>query len=709
MRFSRILCLVLPAAFFSLIGTPLGATERPRVIVSSDIGGSDPDDFQSMVHYLVYADAFDTEGLISSPPQAGRARDILTCIEAYARDFSSLRTGSRHYPTPESLREVTRQGAVVPQSGDRPDANTSAGAKWIIERARAKDARPLYVIVWGSITDVAQAVHADPSIKKKLRVYSIGSWNTRQDPRARDYLFTHHPDLWWIENDTTFRGMYMGGLQQNDLGNRSFPAQHIQGHGHLGTLFMEKKADIKMGDTPSVLYFLHGDPNQPESEHWGGAFVRPEPKTRPTYWHDNPAASLSFNNRPGAKTVSRWREAYLRDWQRRMDRAQTSSLRFGPPRDIADGTVAGLSSMDAGDIDGDGLADIVAIEGGKLAANRRTFAWFKAPAHVQEPWPRFAFNPAASLRSFLGAARLADMDGDGDPDLVVSSDNHSGSKREAELLVFINPRPEGRATAAWSWHKVSQRPWPYHHINDMEIADMDSDGKNDIVVRSLQPNQIHILFNDSRNSYTRKSIDTGLAESEGLAVGDIDNNGQLDIAYTGFWLQSPAHPRTETYTQRPIDPRYHTVNQNTKETLGDIDGDGRLDIVIAPAEAFRKGGDHDLAWYRNPGTNYDCPWDKTVLKSQTNNHHTVQLGDMDNDGDLDVVTGIPWKPQRIQIFLNLGNGSFAEGVPPSSDKGLYSGLLADLDSDGDLDIVGQDTYARESRPWVYENLLRNPK
>ncbi|MHC4367856.1 MAG: nucleoside hydrolase-like domain-containing protein, partial [Planctomycetota bacterium] len=45
--------------------------ERPRVIVSTDIGGGDPDDFQSMVHYLVYADVFETEGLISSPPQGG--------------------------------------------------------------------------------------------------------------------------------------------------------------------------------------------------------------------------------------------------------------------------------------------------------------------------------------------------------------------------------------------------------------------------------------------------------------------------------------------------------------------------------------------------------------------------------------------------------------------------------------------------------------
>ena len=52
-----------------------------RVIVSTDIGGTDPDDFQSMVHLLVYADVLDIEGLISSPYGDGRSRAILDVID----------------------------------------------------------------------------------------------------------------------------------------------------------------------------------------------------------------------------------------------------------------------------------------------------------------------------------------------------------------------------------------------------------------------------------------------------------------------------------------------------------------------------------------------------------------------------------------------------------------------------------------------------
>jgi len=183
------------------------AGERPRVIISTDIGGSDPDDFQSLVHLMLYADVLDIEGLVSSPPQAGRVKHILEVLDAYEKDYVNLRKHAGNFPKPETLRRLSRQGATEPAPKQGWNAAT-AGSKWIVARAKASDERPLWVLVWGSVTDVAQAVHDDPSIKSKLRVHSIGSWNTQQDRAARDYLFKHHTDLWWIESDTTFRGMW---------------------------------------------------------------------------------------------------------------------------------------------------------------------------------------------------------------------------------------------------------------------------------------------------------------------------------------------------------------------------------------------------------------------------------------------------------------------------------------------------------------------
>lgn len=292
------------------------AGDRPRLIVSTDIGGSDPDDFQSLVHLLLYADVLDIEGLISSPPGQGRAEHVLEVLDAFAKDYQHLR---RHaaYPEPQALRALTKQGATDPAPKDGFGRPTD-GSRWIAARARADDPRPLYVLAWGSLTDVAQAVHDAPEIKKKVRVYSIGSWNTKQDQAARDYLFEKHPDLWWIEADTNFRGMYVGGPQEGDLGNASFLARHVKCRGALGDLLVAKMGVLKMGDTPSVLYLLRGDPWDPTSPHWGGAFVRAE-QGRP-FWTDDPNPVVREGKYPGARTVNQWRADFLRDWQARMHR-----------------------------------------------------------------------------------------------------------------------------------------------------------------------------------------------------------------------------------------------------------------------------------------------------------------------------------------------------------------------------------------------------
>lgn len=249
------------------------ADGRHRVLVSTDIGGSDPDDFQSMVHFLVYSDLFDVEGLVSSPWGPGRKRHILEVIEQYEADYPNLRTWSDRYPTPDELRSITKQGETEFAVGTGYNSPTE-GSDWIIECARRDDPRPLYVLVWGTIEDVAQALHDDPSIKDKLRVYFIAGPNKKWSPAAYDYIEQNHPDLWIIENNSTYRGWFEGGDQSGDLGNRSFVETHIRGRGALGDYFMGHLGGvIKMGDTPSVTYMM-GTPANPSRPGWGGRFVR---------------------------------------------------------------------------------------------------------------------------------------------------------------------------------------------------------------------------------------------------------------------------------------------------------------------------------------------------------------------------------------------------------------------------------------------------
>jgi len=249
------------------------AGERCRVIVSTDIGGSDPDDFQSMVHYLLYTDVFDTEGLISSPWGAGTKQDILDVIDAYAKDYPNLIRHSQDYPEPDYLRSITKQGAldIAPYRGY---SKPTEGSEWIIQCAKKDDPRPLYILVWGLLEDIAQALHDDPSIEDKLRVYYIAGPNKKWGVNAHAYIEQNFPNLWIIENNSTYRGWFNGGDQSGDLGNQSFVVNHIQGHGALGAFFCRfLDKTIKMGDTPSAAYLLRGNPADPESPHWGGQFV----------------------------------------------------------------------------------------------------------------------------------------------------------------------------------------------------------------------------------------------------------------------------------------------------------------------------------------------------------------------------------------------------------------------------------------------------
>ena len=250
------------------------AGDRPRVIISTDIGGTDPDDFQSMVHLLLYADVLDIEGLIASPFGPGRKADILRVIDAYERDYPRLVTHSARYPRPDALRAITKQGAID-RVGPPGVGVPSEGSDWIVRCARRDDPRPLYVLVWGGIEDLAQALHDAPDILPKLRVYFIGGPNKMWSVDAYNFIEENHPDLWIIEANSTYRGWFVGGNQRGEWGNKGFVAEHVAGRGALGAFFATQLGGtIKMGDSPSVGYLLHGTPEDPSQPGWGGRFVR---------------------------------------------------------------------------------------------------------------------------------------------------------------------------------------------------------------------------------------------------------------------------------------------------------------------------------------------------------------------------------------------------------------------------------------------------
>ncbi|HEY8614219.1 MAG TPA: nucleoside hydrolase-like domain-containing protein [Roseomonas sp.] len=316
----------------------MAATAKPRVFVTTDAGGSDKDDMQSLVHLLLYSDDLDILGLGSAAAKLGfgNVAAINSAIAAYEKDLARLRTHSAGYPSATRLRSLVREGssAVQPAAGfSRPTHSSQA----IIAAARtASPARPLWVLTWGSHGDVAQALHDDPAIAPNIRLISSGV--DGQDPNAHRYLLSQWKGrVWWISGATSGRGIYAPPSGANTP-DTAWPGPNARGHGALGDFFMACTRDLygdfdgtsstdglKMGDTFSVLYLIdpNRDPNDPTARGWGGSFVA----DGPLYWTDSRDPALAYGSYHGAKTVADHKAVFLAGFAARLDRAQAAKAR----------------------------------------------------------------------------------------------------------------------------------------------------------------------------------------------------------------------------------------------------------------------------------------------------------------------------------------------------------------------------------------------
>lgn len=248
--------------------------DKSRILISTDIGGTDPDDFQSMIHLLMYSDWFEIEGLVSSPSFGDGSKEaIYRMIDLYEKDLPKLKKNQRGFPTPDALRALCKQGRHG-RASYNGYATATEGSKWIVECAKKQSEKPLWVLVWGGLEDVAQALHDAPEIQSRIRVCWIGGPNKKWSVNSYTYIVEHFPDLWFIENNASYRG-FISDNKLSDKFNKGYYEEYIKGAGHLGANFINHyEGNVKMGDTPALLYIMNGDLNNPMGESWGGSFEK---------------------------------------------------------------------------------------------------------------------------------------------------------------------------------------------------------------------------------------------------------------------------------------------------------------------------------------------------------------------------------------------------------------------------------------------------
>lgn len=343
------------------------------------------------------------------------------------------------------------------------------------------------------------------------------------------------------------------------------------------------------------------------------------------------------------------------------------------------------------DVDGDGWTDVLVQDGN---GHGGTLGWLRlrpgeGPGELQLI-ARAAPGGAAFAAGDLAAA---DIDGDGDPDVLGLA--HPGEwKRPAEpteIFWYRNPRPKGDpARSAWEAVPIGRVP---AFVKDVRLADCNGDGRPDVIASTFIGNRLVIFRQDDPLRWTKVQDIAVPNLHEGLDVGDITGDGRPDLAANGYWIENPGGDLAGAWTVRVIDAKWHSQTGDwsrnaTKVCCRDLDGDGRAEVVLAHSE--RAG--FPVSWYgaADPRTG---PWTEHVLATNLSAVHTLQVADFDGDGRPDVLAGVNAGRARalgarsfpILLFRNqAGNAPWPARC--LAEDGIYNGQIADVDGNGALDI-----------------------
>jgi len=354
----RVLAILLALA--CAVSLPAADT-RPRLLVMTDIG-ADPDDQQSLIRLMVYANEFGLEGLLatgSNLPDKPKQKSVNPAliheiVDAYGLVRSNLLLHAPGYPSAAELTALIKSGSVERGWSAVGEGHDTEASRWIIAAASREDPRPLNISIWGGQTDLAQALwrvrqdRGDAGLRAltaRLRIYDVAD----QDGIA-ERIISEFPGLFYILGNApagrdkrlgVFRGMYLGG--DESLTSAAWVTKNIkENHGPLGALYPMKTwtqpnphGTLKEGDTPSWFYFLPngaGDPTHPEWGGWGGRFVR----EHDTVFRD--AIDTVDGKTEARASVWRWRPAFQSDFAARMNWCvQPRNAGFHPPTLLVNG------------------------------------------------------------------------------------------------------------------------------------------------------------------------------------------------------------------------------------------------------------------------------------------------------------------------------------------------------------------------------------
>jgi len=343
-------------------------------------------------------------------------------------------------------------------------------------------------------------------------------------------------------------------------------------------------------------------------------------------------------------------------------------------RDVTDARLPRLAGacMDAAaaDADGDGDLDLalaMEFEPNRLLLNDGSGRFIDASANL----PRAAHDSED--------VAFADVDGDGDLDLVLVSEDD----RTDEL--YLN---DGAGVFA----DASERLPLSLVSNALAIIDLDADGAPDILTGNIGRNGA--LINDGTGRFTDQAASrwpqAAGSDTQDLEIADVDGDGDPDVI-VGNEGQNQLFINIDG---RLVDETASRLPQRSDETrelrAGDVDGDGDLDLVVANVDFLLGESPRDYLLINDGSGSYRAAAGRDLPEDARSNF-TVQLADLDGDGDLDALLPSTNFARDgagdYLVLLNDGRGAFVRApagavLPDTATGNGFDIEVADFDGDG---------------------------
>jgi hypothetical protein len=344
---------VLPVNFFAQTPLEFESPVRQRVFVLTDIT-NEPDDQQSLVRFLVYANEYDIEGMVATTSTHMRNTTRRDKIEELVRNYGKIKPNldihSPGYPSMDYLLSITSEHLPLYSMYGVGAGKDSPGSELLIKAVDKSDERPLWVSIWGGANCLAQALwkvkstRSEPEVAdfiSRLKVYSIsdqdfaGPWIRQNFPGIFYIVDASAGDSWREYYRATWTGISGDRLYRNgpmldfDLVDNPWLRENIiENHGPLGACYLESTV-IMEGDTPSFLGLINNGLGwyiSPAWGGWGGRYdyyssfnEKGDIWTSSVHSRDEivmPGGGREISNQA---TIWRWRRAYQHDFAARMD------------------------------------------------------------------------------------------------------------------------------------------------------------------------------------------------------------------------------------------------------------------------------------------------------------------------------------------------------------------------------------------------------